>query len=105
VSNNRLFAIDHGQSLPSVQGISGKSLPYPFDSHLGWPTAQERPDLLEGPIADLAALPDGAIDAAIDAVPPAWWTAGGRADTVRLALRRRRDQLPDTLLQLAERLR
>lgn len=104
VSNGRLFAIDHGQSLPSVQGITGKSLPFPFDSHLGWTTAVEQPRLLDEPIADLRRLSDAAIDAAIAAVPAGWWTAADRAAGVRLALRRRRDHLPATLQQLAERL-
>jgi hypothetical protein len=36
ISNGRMYAIDHGQSLPSVQGITGKILDYPLDSHIGW---------------------------------------------------------------------
>jgi hypothetical protein len=105
VSNGRLYAIDHGQSLPSVQGIGGKSFPYAFDSHLSWPIAQESANLLEDPIISVETLPDSAIDAAVSAVPASWWTAAGRADAVRNALRRRRDQLPATIRQLMERLR
>lgn len=105
VSNGRLFAIDHGQSLPSVQGITGKSLLFPFDSHLGWTTVVEQPRLLDVPIAALRRLSDAAIDGAVDAVPAAWWTAQGRADAVRVALRQRRDDLPGTLDRLSERLR
>lgn len=105
VSNGQMYAIDHGQSLPSVQGITGKSLPYTFDSHLGWTTAQEQPHLLDQPIEDLRRLSDAAIDAAIHAVPGTWWTAADRAAGVQVALRKRRDQLPGTLVHLAERLR
>lgn len=102
VSNGQLYAIDHGQALPSVQGITGKSLVFPFDSHLSWQTVQEQPDLLAGPIAALRALPDAAIAAAVEAVPATWWTAPGRPAAVALALRHRRDQLPDMLERLVE---
>lgn len=105
VSNGRLYAIDHGQALPSVQGVTGKTLPYPFDSHLGWPVVQERPALLEEPIARLRELGDPVIDAAVEAVPAAWWTAPGRPEAVRIALRRRRDELPGRLETLLERRR
>jgi hypothetical protein len=102
VSNGVLYAIDHGQALPSVQGITGKSLVFPFDSHISWLTVQQQPDLLAEPIASLRALPDAAIDAAVDAVPASWWTAPGRPAAVRLALRQRRAQLPDMLQRLVE---
>ncbi len=105
VSNGALFAIDHGQALPSVQGATGKSLPYPFDSHLGWTVVQERPSLLEEPTALLRGLDPGAIDAAVDAVPATWWSAPDRPERVGRALRRRRDDLLVTLEHLAERLR
>lgn len=104
VSNGRLYAIDHGQALPAVQGITGKRLPYAFDSHLAWSVLQERPHLLEQPTADLRALSDGAIRAAVATVPAAWWTDSGRIPTVIADLCSRRDVLPATLDQLRERL-
>lgn len=102
VSNGRLFAIDHGQALPSVQGISGKSLPFPFDSHLGWSIVVEQAHLLEEPVDALRRLADDAIDAAVGAVPAPWWREADRPDRVRQALRVRRDQLPATILQIME---
>lgn len=105
VSNGRLFAIDHGQALPSVQGITGKSLPYPCDSHLGWATVQDQPGLLDEPIAALRRLADEAIDDAVQVVPTEWWTAPVRADAVRRALKLRRDTLPATLELVRKSLR
>src|SRR5690606_34757559 len=90
VSNGVLFAIDHGQSLPSVQGATGKSLRFPFDSHLGWTAVQEQPALLAEPTALVGRLEDATIDAAVGAVPASWWNAPDRAERVRQALRRRR---------------
>lgn len=105
MSNGQLFAIDHGQALPSVQGVTGKSLPFPIDSHLGWDTVTRQPGLLHGPIDDLRRLTNATIDSAVAAVPASWWTAPDRAAAVCLALRRRRDELPGKLEELAERLR
>jgi hypothetical protein len=102
VSNGAVFAIDHGQALPSVQGIFSKTLPYPFDSHLGWPTVLEQPHLLERPLADLRALPGDAIDAAVGAVPAGWRPDADRPARVRAALRVRRDHLPATILSILE---
>jgi len=99
-----LFAIDHGQALPAVQGITGKRLGYSFDSHIGWSAVVERPALLDAPIAKLSVLPDAAIDAAIDVVPAGWWTSTDRADLARADLRIRRDQLPATLNDLRVKL-
>ncbi len=104
VCNRRLYAIDHGQALPAVQGILGKKLPYAFDSHLAWSVLQERPHLLDAPVADLRALSDGAIEAAVAAVPVAWWFEPHRPAAVVADLRSRRDALPATLDQLRERL-
>lgn len=99
-----LFAIDHGQALPAVQGITGKRLGYSFHSHIGWSAVVEQPALLGPPIAALSALSDTAIDAAIGAVPAAWWTATDRAALARADLRSRRDQLPVTLNDLRVKL-
>ena len=104
VCNGRLYAIDHGQALPAVQGITGKRLPFAFDSHLAWGVLQERPHLLETPVADLRGLPDEAIRAAVEAVPLAWWTDPNRPQLVINDLCSRRDALPATLDQLRERL-
>jgi hypothetical protein len=104
VANGSLVAIDHGQALPAVQGATGKRLPFPFDSHLAWPIVQERPHVLDAPIADLRALPDRAIEAAVRAVPAAWWTEPGRADVAISDLCARRDALPAILLNIREHL-
>lgn len=99
-----LFAIDHGQALPSVQGIVGKRFPFNFASHIAWRAIEERPDLLIEPTATLRTLPDATIDGAVDAVPPSLWSAPDRADLCRADLRRRRDELPATLDALREKL-
>jgi hypothetical protein len=97
VSNGCLFAIDHGQALPSVQGVTGKFRHFPHDSHLAWATVRERPELVSEPLHDLATLPDAAIDDAVGAVPAAWWPSPDRPDKVRHDLRTRRDALPARL--------
>lgn len=104
VSSGRLFAIDHGQALPAAQGITGKRLPYAFDSHLAWDVIRERPHLLGPEVDALTALPDRAIRAAVDAVPAPWWTDPARATIVVDDLIARRDTLPATLRQIQERL-
>lgn len=105
VSNGQLFAIDHGQALPAVQGATGMSLPYPFASHLAWPILEERPILLEEPMALLHRLDLSRLDEAVAAVPASWWSAPERPALVTRALRRRRDDLLATFDLLAERLR
>ena len=104
VANDRLYAIDHGQALPSVQGATGKRLRFPFDSHLAWPIVQERPFLLDPSTVELRTLTDEVITTAVRAVPSAWWTDAGRPDVVIADLRARRDALPDILLSIRERL-
>jgi hypothetical protein len=104
VSNARLYAIDHGQALPSVQGVRGKRLPYAFDSHIAWNVVREQPALLDAPVAALRLLSDAAITEAVRAVPPAWWTETGRDEHVIRDLCARRDALPAILLALKDQL-
>lgn len=104
VSNGQIYAIDHGQALPAVQGIHGKRLPYPFDSHLAWSVVRERPYLLDEPTAALRRLSDGAIQEAVAAVPAPWWTDAARPPLVVDELRVRRDILPGILEKLKESL-
>jgi hypothetical protein len=104
VASSALYAIDHGQALPAAQGITGKRLPYAFDSHLAWDVVRERPQLLDPEIDALDALPDEAIRDAVEAVPAAWWTDPARAEAVVRDLIARRGTLPDTLRQIQERL-
>lgn len=96
-SSTGLFAIDHGQALPAIQGIFGKRMPFPHDSHLAWPVVRERPYLLAEPIADLRALPDQAIHDALAAVPDAWWTDRGRESLAFTDICSRRGVVADTL--------
>jgi hypothetical protein len=105
VSNGQLFAIDHGQALPSVHGAASSGPPFPYDSHIAWTTVENWPQLLRVPSQAVQRLSDDGIDSALDAVPSAWWTAAGRLAAVRAALRHQRDAVPDTLNQLMERLR
>lgn len=100
----RLFAIDHGQALPAVQGVVGKSMPYAFDSHLAWEAAREHPHLFDEPVQSLRALPDRRIEAAVRAVPAPWWTDLRRPELVVDALKSRRTSLPDTIEALRSRL-
>jgi hypothetical protein len=104
VSNGRLYAIDHGQALPSVQGVRGKHLPYAFDSHVAWDVIREQPALLDAPVAALRRLSDADIAEAVGAVPSAWWTEPGRDAAVVADLCARRDALPAIVVALKDRL-
>jgi hypothetical protein len=104
VNGGRLYAIDHGQGLPGVQGLTGKKLPFPFDSHISWDSIRQRPSLLDQPIQDLRDLGEDAIHSAIEAVPEEWWTAPDRARAARADLLSHRDALPATLETLRKRL-
>jgi hypothetical protein len=86
-----IVAIDHGQSLPSVQGVSGGPGEQDLTAHVTWPVVKAERARFP---AWADRLPDDAgIDAAVNDVPLAWWQPPERAGAVRAALRRRRDEV------------
>jgi hypothetical protein len=98
LAGGRLVAIDHGQALPAVQGL-GHIGPYGHAQHVAWPLLAGRGGIL-AELADQAPS-DGDIDAALDAVPAAWWRRTDRADFARRALRDRRARYRATLSGLS----
>lgn len=101
IHRGAVYAIDHGQALPSVQGIE-RPMRYGYDSHLAWPVFERHRDQVRE-LAELARdLPDSAIDDACGRVPPSWWGSEDRQDLVRRALRARRSTLYNRLLELCD---
>lgn len=82
-----LFAIDHGQALPSVQGVRGDSV-FDHARHVAWRVVERH----RAKLPELSnALPtDEAIRHAVEAVPAAWWADANRATFARRELRSRR---------------
>ncbi len=104
VSRSELYAIDHGQALPAVQGVRSR-MAYPYAGHIAWPVVERMASSMKEHTDLLRALSDKDIDHAVDSVPARWWTSVNRPDFAREALRDRRNLLPDTLDELMERLR
>ena len=99
---DRVVAIDHGQTLPSVQGIQAR-LPHTYDSHAVWELVRPQRARLAA-LASLALnLPtDEQIDRAVRAVPEPWWRAPGRPAEVQRALRDRRASTSVILQELSQ---
>lgn len=99
---DRVVAIDHGQALPCVQGVSGR-FPYAFGAHAVWEVLRLGHERLRAWSALALNLPtDDQIDAAVAAVPPAWWGDPERPARVRQALRDRRSETSVILLELSQ---
>lgn len=98
----RIVAIDHGQALPCVQGVHGR-FPYAFGAHAVWEVLRPRRERLRTWSAQALYLPtDDQIDAAVAAVPSAWWSDPERPARVRQALRDRRSETSVILLELSQ---
>lgn len=94
-----LVAIDHGQSLPSIQGIMDDIGEQDLTQHVSWPLVKTTPRRLAHQAARLPT--DSDLDRAVSQVPAAWWQPPDRPDAVRAALRRRRDAVRAILLALS----